>query len=61
MGWTGFVMAFAAFFATHNLPLRPNIRPHLVAFFGRRGFSALYSALSLAMLAWLIVATNKAH
>lgn len=59
-GWAGFTVAFVAFFATHNVPLRPNIRARLVGIFGKRGFTALYSLLSLMMLAWLIVAAANA-
>jgi uncharacterized membrane protein len=60
MGWGGFVAAFAAFFLSHNLPLRPAVRARLVALLGRRGFIVAYSVLSLAVLAWLIAATVNA-
>ena len=60
MAWTEFVLAFAAFFASHALPVRPPIRPALVSRLGARGFSLAYSALSLAVLAWLIGAAGRA-
>lgn len=60
MGWGGFTLAFAAFFASHSLPMRPAMRPRLIAALGRRGFTLAYSALSLAVLTWLIVAAGRA-
>lgn len=60
MGWLEFVLAWAAFFATHSLPLRPRIRPWLQARLGPRGFTLAYSALSLAALFWLIGAAGRA-
>ena len=60
MGWLEFALAWAAFFATHSLPLRPPIRPWLQARLGPRGFTLAYSALSLAALAWVIGAAGRA-
>ncbi|RVT81893.1 NnrU family protein [Rhodobacteraceae bacterium CCMM004] len=60
MDWMPFALAFAAFFATHSVPLRPPLRPWLQARLGRWGFLAAYSALSLAVLAWLIAAAGRA-
>ncbi|SMX50800.1 NnrU family protein [Maliponia aquimaris] len=60
MGWIEFVAAFAAFFLSHSLPLRPPVRAALRARLGRRGFGLAYSALSLAVLAWLIGAAARA-
>ncbi len=60
MAWTEFALAFAAFFATHAIPVRPPVRPWLVARLGSGGFGAAYSALSLAVLAWLIGAAGRA-
>lgn len=53
-------MAFAVFFLSHSLPVRPPLRPWLVARLGSRGFTAAYSVLSLAILWWLIVAAGRA-
>jgi len=58
--WAEYAAAFAAFFATHAVPVRPPVRPWLVARLGSRGFTAAYSALSLAVLAWLIGAAGRA-
>lgn len=60
MGWIEFIAAFAAFFATHSIPLRPAVRGAVTARIGRRGFTAAYSLLSLAALIWLIVAAGRA-
>ena len=60
MDWLEFTAAFAAFFLTHSIPLRPTLRPHLQRAFGLRGFTMAYSALSLALLGWLIGATGRA-
>lgn len=60
MGWLTLCLAFAAFFASHSVPLRPQLRAHLVARLGARGFSFAYSALSLVMLTWLVRAARNA-
>jgi uncharacterized membrane protein len=60
MGWLEYGLAFVAFFVSHALPVRPPLRPWLVARLGRAGFGLAYSALSLAVLAWLIVAAGRA-
>jgi uncharacterized membrane protein len=60
MEWLEFTAAFAAFFLTHSIPLRPAVRPHLQRALGRRGFTLAYSTLSLAVLAWLIAAAGRA-
>lgn len=60
MGWLEFAAAYAALFATHSLPLRPPLRPLLQTALGRRGFTLAYSALSLAVLVWLIGAAGRA-
>lgn len=60
MGWLEFALAWAAFFITHSLPLRPFMRPWLQARLGRRGFTIAYSALSLLALGWLIGAAGRA-
>ncbi|MGP1356471.1 NnrU family protein [Roseicyclus sp.] len=60
MGWGEYALAFGAFFLSHSLPVRPPLRPWLVARLGRAGFGVAYSALSLAVLAWLIGAAGRA-
>lgn len=59
-GWGEFAAALAVFFLSHALPPRPAFRARAVALLGARGFTALYSLLSLAVLGWLIVAAGRA-
>lgn len=60
MGWSEFAAAYAAFFLSHSVPVRPPVRPWLQARLGRAGFTLAYSLLSLAVLAWLIGAAGRA-
>ncbi len=60
MGWLEFVLAWVGFTVTHSVPLRPPMRPWLIARLGQRGFTIAYSALSLAALVWLIGAAGRA-
>ena len=60
MGWGEYALAFAVFFVTHSVPIRPPMRPWLVARLGHAGFGLGYSALSLGVLAWLIGAAGRA-
>ncbi len=60
MGWAEFAAALAVFFASHAVPVRPPVRPFLVARLGDGGFTAAYSVLSLGVLAWLIAAAGRA-
>ena len=60
MGWFEFVAAYVVFFLSHSIPVRPPVRPWLQARLGASGFTLAYSALSLAILAWLIGAAGRA-
>lgn len=60
MAWGEYGLAFAAFFLTHSVPIRPPVRPWLVRRLGAAGFGAAYSVLSLGVLAWLIGAAGRA-
>ena len=59
-GWMEFAAAIAVFFLSHSLPLRPAVRARGVEYLGRGGFGLLYSALSIAALAWMIGAAGRA-
>lgn len=59
-GWFEFIAAFAVFFASHSIPIRPRIKGPIVAKIGARGFTILYSILSVLVLTWLIVAAGRA-
>ncbi|ABD86797.1 NnrU family protein [Rhodopseudomonas palustris] len=58
--WAEFIAAFAVFLASHAVPSRPAVRAAMVARLGERGFLALYSGVSLLVLAWLIGAAGRA-
>lgn len=60
MGWFEFVAAYVVFFLSHSLPVRPPLKTWLQARLGSSGFTLAYSALSLAVLAWLIGAAGRA-
>lgn len=60
MGWAELSLAFVAFFLSHSVPVRPPVKPWLVERLGPRGFTLAYSALSLVILGWLIVAAGRA-
>jgi uncharacterized membrane protein len=59
-GWAEMIAAFGAFFASHIAPARPPMRVWLRGALGAAGYLVLYSAFSLAMLGWLIVAAARA-
>lgn len=60
MGWGGFLAVLLGFYVLHSVPVRPPARPWLVARLGPRGFGVAYSALSLAALAALLAAADRA-
>jgi uncharacterized membrane protein len=51
-----FAAAFAVFLLSHIVPARPAMRARLRAVLGERGFLAVYSLVSVAVLVWLIAA-----
>ncbi|MGH1483508.1 MAG: NnrU family protein [Geminicoccales bacterium] len=53
-------MAFTLFFVSHSIPIRPPVKPWIVARIGGAGFTAIYVVLSLAVLSWLITAAGRA-
>lgn len=59
-GWLEFAAALAVFLLSHMIPVRPPVRPWLVARLGLPGYVVAYSLLSIAILAWLIVAAARA-
>lgn len=58
--WTDVTLAFAVFFASHVVPARPAVRRSLQARLGGAGYAAVYSAVSLVILAWLFAAVRDA-
>ena len=59
-GWLEFSAALAAFFATHFLPTRQGLRGRLIERLGRRVYFSVYGIVSLAVVAWVIVAAGRA-
>ena len=55
-----FAVAYAAFLAAHSLSAVRPVRAWLVARLGERRYLALYSLVSLVLLAWLVVAALRA-
>lgn len=60
MAWAEFAAALGVFLLSHAVPVRPPVKPVMVSLLGQRGFTIAYSLLSLAVLAWLIVAAGRA-
>lgn len=60
LAWASFVAALAAFVGSHFLPAATGAREALVARFGRRAYFSGYGLVSLALLAWLVVAARDA-
>ncbi len=58
--WFEFIAALTLFMASHMFPVRPPMRPWLIARLGTKGYFISYSVLSLLVLAWLIVAASRA-
>jgi uncharacterized membrane protein len=58
--WAEFAAAFAVFMLAHRIPTMPGPRARLAVTLGPRGFTIAYSALSTALLIWLIAAANTA-
>ncbi|NRB19051.1 MAG: NnrU family protein [Rhodobacteraceae bacterium] len=58
--WLEFIAALVVFMLSHMFPVRPPMRPWLIARLGLRGYFISYSVLSLLVLGWLIVAATRA-
>src|SRR5450759_1968518 len=59
-GWNELILAFALFFLSHIIPVRPTIREWLIRHIGKAIYLAAYSMLSIILFVWLIVATGRA-
>lgn len=58
--WGEFALAWVAFLFAHAMPARPAIRSRLTGLLGERIYLAVYIALSLALLGWLLQAAGRA-
>jgi uncharacterized membrane protein len=59
-GWSELILAFALFFLSHVIPIRPTIRRWLIHHIGKALYLATYSVLSIIIFIWLIVAVSRA-
>ncbi|WP_164657977.1 NnrU family protein [Tropicibacter sp. Alg240-R139] len=59
-GWFEFGVALTVFFLSHVIPVRPPVRPWLIARLGQRGYLLAYSGLSIVILVWLFVSAARA-
>ena len=59
-GWTELILAIVLFVASHVIPAYPAVRQGLVHHMGKTGYLTAYSALSILMFIWLIVAAGRA-
>ncbi len=59
-GWGEMIAAFTAFFLSHSIPVRPAIKQRIAGRIGPGGFTLAYSALSIAVLGWIIAAAGRA-
>jgi uncharacterized membrane protein len=59
-GWGELATALIVFLLSHFIPSRPALRARLVGILGRRGYLLAYSAVSILLLAWIIVAAGNA-
>jgi uncharacterized membrane protein len=55
-----FLVALCAFVVAHLVPALPGVRARLVGQVGRTAYLVAYSASSLALLAWVVVAARRA-
>lgn len=60
MDWIELALAMGLFMVSHRLPAALGLKGRIVASLGPRGYTALFSALSLALLWWLIAAAGRA-
>lgn len=58
--WGEFIAAFIVFFLSHSIPTRPSVKSRIVTLIGPTGFTLVYSALSTAVLTWIIIAAGRA-
>jgi uncharacterized membrane protein len=60
MDWIELALAMGLFLVSHRLPAWIGVKDLLVAALGARGYTLAFSALSLALLWWLIQAAGRA-
>lgn len=58
--WLEFAVALVLFLGSHRIPAMAGLKGRLVARLGPGGYGALFSLVSLGLLAWLIAAAGRA-
>lgn len=58
-GWGEYALAWVCFLAAHVLPAAAGPRAWLIGHLGRRGYLAVFSAVSVGLLIWLIRAAGQ--
>ena len=59
-GWNELILAFVLFFLSHIIPVRPPIREWLIRHIGKTPYLWAYSALSIVLFGWIVVAVGRA-
>ena len=60
MDWIEFALAMGLFMVSHRVPAWLGVKERLVAALGPRGYMAAFSAVSLLLLWWVILAAGRA-
>lgn len=60
MAWVEFSLALGLFFVSHRIPALMGIKAPLTAALGPRGYTAVFSLISTALLFWVIFAAGRA-
>lgn len=60
MTWLPFAAALVVFVGSHYLPSRTGLREVAIMRLGRRTYFSIYGIVSLAVLAWVVVAAGQA-
>lgn len=60
MAWVEFALALGLFLASHRIPALTGVKAPLTAALGPRGYTVVFSLMSTALLAWVIVAAGRA-
>lgn len=60
MDWIELALAMGLFMVSHRLPAALGIKGRMVSTMGERGYTLVFSAFSLLLLWWLIIAAGRA-
>lgn len=60
LGWLEFVVAMGVFLASHRIPAALGVKEALENVLGSRGYTAVFSLISMMLLFWVIWAAGRA-